>query len=208
MSGLFQIEDNLSNKISYYHIMLLMATLPFDMFYSHLVLISFALHTFINFDKNLFKQVFKLRTLVLQSVFFVTLLSTIYTINLHDASTEIGRRVVILLFPILLYLNPLDLKKYRPQLLLSFALVCTLTILFLYADALRTIRHYRLPLKMLFSAPFANHNFSEPIGIHATFFSMQIGLAVVYLLSILVNEQVYRKKVFYLLCCAVLIGGL
>ncbi|MDB4918245.1 O-antigen ligase family protein [Mucilaginibacter sp.] len=208
MSGLFRIEDSLVNKISYYHIMLLMASLPFDMFYSHLILISFALHTLIHLDKKNIKPVFTLRTLALQSVFFVTLLCIIYTTNTNQAFTEIGRRSIILIIPALFCLNPLDIKKYRSQLLLLFALVCTLTIVYLYIDALITIRHFHLPFSMLFSKFFANHNFSEPINIHATFFSMQVAISLVYLLSVLIKEKMFYNKFFYLGCCLVLTAGL
>ncbi len=208
MSELFRIEDSLSNKISYYHITLLMAALPFDMFYSHLILINLIIHTLIHLNKKTIKPVFKLRTLVLQSVFFVTLFSIIYTINITGAYNELGRRAIIFFFPILLCLNQLDLKKYRPQLLLSFSLVCTITILYLYADALITIKHYKLPLKALFSGSFTNHNFSEPINMHATFFSMQVAISLIFLLSVLVKESGLYKKLFYLVCSCILTAGL
>ena len=208
MSELFRIEDSLTNKISYYHIMLLMASLPFDMFYSHLILISFAIHTIIHLSKKTFKPLFTLRTLALQSVFFVTLLCIAYTGNPNQAFTELGRRSIIFLVPILFCLSPFDLKKYRSQLLLAFALICTVTIAYLYLDALITIRHFHLPFSMLFSGFFANHNFSEPVKIHATFFSMQVAVALAYLLSVLIKENKFYHKIFYLACCLLLTAGL
>src|ERR1700733_231373 len=135
MRELFVIKDTPANQISYFHLMLLMASLPFDIFYSHLILVSLFLHTIIHFNKKAVKPLFQPKVLILQSVFFVSLLSTIYTININGAFNELGRLVTILLFPILFCLNPLDLKKYRRQLLLSFALVCTLTIVYLYIQA-------------------------------------------------------------------------
>src|ERR1700692_4756337 len=98
MSGLFQIKDSLANKISYYHLMLLMASLPFDRFYSHLILISFAVHTLIQLNKKNLKPIFNLRTLALQSVFYVTVLSTIYSINRAEAFNEWGKHIIIFLF--------------------------------------------------------------------------------------------------------------
>jgi len=188
--------------------MLLMASLPFDRFYSHLILISFAIHTLIHLNKNTVKPLFNLRTMVLQSVFYVTIFSTIYTINKPEAFNEWGKQVTILLFPLLFCLNPLDFKKYRPQLLLAFALVCTATVFYLYADAFITIQHYKLPFSTLFSPAFTNHNFSEPIDMHATFFSMQLVVALVYVLSVLINENSFYKKGFYLFCCLILTAGL
>lgn len=208
MSGLFYIEDSLANKISYYHLVLLMASLPFDRFYSHLILISFAIHTLIHLKKSEIKPIFRYRTLLLQSVFFVTVLSTIYTVNQPEAFNEWGKHITIFLFPILFCLNPLDLKKYLPQLFTWFALVCTATIVYLYADALVVIRHYQLPLKTLFTAAFTNHNFSEPIDMHATFFSMQIAVALVYLLSVLAKAPRFYHKPLHLVCSLVLAAGL
>jgi O-antigen ligase len=208
MSGLFQIKDSLANKISYYHLMLLMASLPFDRFYSHLILISYAIHTLIHLNKNTIKPAFGLRTIALQSVFYVTILSSIYTINHPEAFNEWGKQATIFLIPLLFCLNPLDIKKYRPQLIMAFALVCTATIVYLYFDALVTIRHYRLPISTLFSHAFTNHNFSEPIDMHATFFSMQVLVALVYILSVLIKEVSFYKKIFYLICCCILTAGL
>jgi len=105
-------------------------------------------------------------------------------------------------------INPLDIKNYRPQLLLGFALICTLTIGYLYADALRLIRHYHLPLNTLFSRAFTNHNFSDPIGMHATFFSLQVGIALVYLLTVIIKEKKTLPRLFYAFCCLVLAAGL
>jgi O-antigen ligase len=187
--------------------MLLMASLPFDRFYSHLILISLTIHTLIHLKKGATKPVFKWRTLTLQSVFFITILSTIYSINKPEGFTEWGKQVTILLIPLVFCFNPLDLKKYGPKLLLSFALVCTLTTLYLYADALRTIRHYHLAYSSLFSSTFTNHNFSQPIDMHATFFSMQVALSLVYLLVVMVRSQ-YHYKRLYLACSVVLIAGL
>ena len=208
MGGLFQIKDSLANKISYYHLMLLMATLPFDRFYSHLILISYGLHTLIQLKKSAVKPVFKWRTAILQSIFFVTVLSTFYSINKPEGFNDWGKQIAIFLFPVFFCLNPLDLKKYRPQLLLSFALVCTVTVIYLYTDALITIRHYQLPLSALLSGAFINHNFAEPIDMHATFFSMQLVIALVSLISILIKEKYKYTRLFYLACSIILIAGL
>ena len=208
MKTLFLTRDSLESKISYYHILCLMASLPFDRFYSHLILISFGVHTLIQLNKKTVERGNFSKVLILQSVFFVTVLSTIYTINRTKAFTEWGKHVTILILPLLLWLNPIDLKKYRHQLLLWFALVCTATIIYLYLDAFRAIRYYGLPLSAIFSSPFTNHNFSQPIDMHATFFSMQVAISLVYLLSLLVNEKDVFARYFYLACCAILSLGL
>jgi O-antigen ligase len=166
-------------------------------------------HTLIHFNANTIKPVFTLRTLALTSVFFVTLVSTIYTINLKQAFVEWELAIPILVFPLLFCCNPLDLKKYRGKLLLIFALACTATIVYLYIDALITIWHYHLPLQAIISPAFTNHNFSEPIDIHATFFSLQVAVALVYLLSVLISEKLtLNSKLLYGFCCLILAAAI
>ena len=144
----------------------------------------------------------------MQSVFFITVLSTFYGINRHEGFNDWGKQIVIFLFPIFFCLNPLNVKKYRQQLLLSFALVCTITVAYLYVDALITIRHYQLPLSSIISGAFINHNFAEPIDMHATFFSMQLVIALVCLISILIKEKNRYICMFYLVCSVILTAGL
>ena len=193
MKKLLITGDSLTNRITFYHLLFLMASLPFDRFYSHVILISFALHLLINFRRNAAMPVFSFRNLILQSVFFVTAVSLIYSTELNNAYSELGRQVPILLFPILFCLTSFDLKKYRPQLLLSFAWVCAATIVYLYIYALYLIRYYGMSYSAIFSHSFTNHNFSAPIDMHATFFSMQIAIALVYVVSILITQRTNRK---------------
>jgi len=126
---------------------------------------------------------------------------------MHEALQEWGKDITIFLLPVLFCLTRLDISRYRAPLLLGFSLVCTATIVYLYADALHTIRFYKLPPSALFSATFTNHNFSEPIDMHATFFSMQLVIALVYLLTVLLKERSVYWKLFYGLCVCILSAG-
>jgi len=208
MKKLFFIDDSLTNKISYYHLLLLLFSLPFDLFYSHIILISFAVHTLLHVKKADLKQVFKIKTLLLQSVFWVTLIGMLYTPNKNEAGNELSRQIVIVLMPVLFCITSLDVKKYRERLLTAFALCGTITIAYLYLDAFRVIRFYHYPVKMLFAPAFTNHNFSAPIGMHATFFSLQIGVALVYLLSAIIKKNTFGNKLLYAICCVILSAGL
>jgi O-antigen ligase len=208
MKQLFLIDDNKVNKISYFHVMLLMVSLPFDRFYSHIILISLIAHTLIHARKAKWKSVFSVKTLVLQSLFFVTAVATAYTLYMHEAFNEWTLRLPVLVLPVVFAVNDLDLKKYRSNLLLAFALVCTGTVVYLYADALITINYYHLPLKTIFTDAFTNHNFSEPIEMHATFFSLQLIIGFVYLLTLAFKPGTSLLKAFYCACCIILLAGL
>jgi O-antigen ligase len=205
---MMRINDTLANKISFYHVLLLMASLPFDRFYSHIILISFAVHSLIQLNYERFRSVFQWRTLVLQSIFFITLTATIYSVDKPAALNEWTRELPILFIPVVFALSGFNFARYRKPLLFGFSLVCTATILYLYWDAWHTIRHYKLPLSTLFTGAFTNHNFSQPIDMHATFLSMQLVIALVYLLTQVIEKGKTRDKVIYSLCSAVLLAGL
>lgn len=200
--------DSLANRISFYHLLLLLASLPFNLFYSHLILISFAMHVLIQLNRKRFHPVFKWQTLLLQSVFFVTLISSVYSINRPEALNQLSLQLPVLLIPVIFPLSGFDFRKYRQPLLLGFSIICTITVLYLFWDAFRTIRFYKLSFTKLFSAAFTNHNFSEPLDMHATFFSMQLVIALVYLLTALVDRNTIRLKILYSSCSFVLIAGL
>jgi len=208
MVDLFDIKDTLPNKISYYHLMALLASLPFNLFYSHIILASYLLHTLIHLKKENLKPVFSPRVLAIQSVFLLTVCSTIYSFNKPEAFDEWGKQITLLLFPLLFCINPLSIYKYRLKLLKAFALVCTATVIYLYMDAFATIRHYQLPLRSIFSEHFTNHNFSEPIGMHATFFAMQLMVAFTYTLFSLIDRREPYQKLLIAFCCTVLTAGI
>nr|WP_294945202.1 O-antigen ligase family protein [uncultured Mucilaginibacter sp.] len=208
LKKLFPVADSAANQVSYYHLMLLLISLPYDRFYSHLILISFILHTLIHLRKADIKPLLTITNLALVSVFLVTAGGTLYSIDKPQAFNEWGKQVTILLFPLMFCLNPFDIKKYRSNLLLVFALSSTVAILFLYLQALRAIRFYHFPASALFSSDFTNHNFAAPLEMHATFFSMQVAIALVFLITELVKAETRRYKVLCAICCAVLAAGI
>jgi len=206
--SLFIIEDSVANKISYYHVLLLLLSLPFDMFYSHVILISLILHTLIHLKKENIRPVFTLHNLLLSSVFFLTLLGTVYSANRPEAFKEVGMQIAILLTPLVFCINPLDLRKYRNNFLLAYSLGCVLVVFYLYLYALVVIFYYHLSLYTLFTPSFINHNFSNPIGMHATYLAMQVAAGLVFLLCMLIRDRRINYRIFYLVCCVVLTAGI
>lgn len=208
MEKLLKPDDTLTNRISYYLVALLLLSLPYNLFYSHLFLIGLATHTIIQVRKSDIKSVFTKANFALTAVFFVTLFSIIYTSNKSQGFTELGRQITILLIPLIFCFNTLDLKKYRHNLMLLFSAGCVIVIIYLFLQALYTIKYYHLPFKALASSSFTNHNFSEPLEIHATFFSMQIGLALIYFIYRFITQTRGKIKTIYFICCAVLVIGI
>ncbi|GAB3904919.1 O-antigen ligase family protein [Mucilaginibacter boryungensis] len=208
MKQLLLIKDTLSNQISYYHLALMLAVLPFDQFYSHIIFISFALHTLFHLQKDRIKQLATLRTGIMQAIFFVTLISLTYTAYPAKAGDDITRQLTILLFPVFFSLTSFNFRKYRDNLLLIFSIVSAATIVYLYLYALYVIHYFKLPVKVIFSETFINHKFSAPIGIHATFFSMQVVIAFFYIVIRLLKQQNFLTKAVYILTSLILLAGI
>jgi O-antigen ligase len=208
MKRVIIIEDTLENKISYYHVAAFLIALPFDRFYSELVLISLLLHTLIHIDKQKMHAVFSFQTLVTSSVFFITLAGIIYSGDKVQGIKDLQRQSAILLFPLILAASHLDWRKYKIQLLQVFSFTCVFTILYLYADALSIIRYNKLPLSALFSGAFINHNFSEPVNLHATYLSIYALLSAAIFLYSFLKETGTTRQTVYVFSILVLLAGL
>lgn len=201
-------NDTLENKISYYHLVAFLVTLPFDRFYSELALISFLIHTLIHLTKQKLRNVFTFQTLVLSSVFLIGVIGLLYSHDRSEGSMDLQKQLALLLFPVLLACCGLDLKKYLMNLLLLFSFTCVLTILYLYLDAVRIILYNHLPLSTLFTGAFINHNFSEPIDLHATYLAMYCGMSESILFYLFLTETKRSNRVIYFLALCILLAGL
>jgi O-antigen ligase len=134
------------------------------------------------------------------------LITIFYSIDTSEGWDIAGRQTAIFFMPVILALNEIDLNKYKTQLFKIFAFTCTVVVLYLYADAIRTITYFHLPLKDIVSTAFINHNFSLPIAMHATYLSMYIAFSIVVLLYALFTET--ANKIIILCCLLILCAGL
>ncbi|MEI9943380.1 MAG: hypothetical protein WDN26_04095 [Chitinophagaceae bacterium] len=85
MENLFIIKENLENKLNYYHIAAFLVLLPFDRFYSELVLISFLFHTLIHSGRRQWRSVGSWQNLVLSSIFFLTVIGALWASDKNSA---------------------------------------------------------------------------------------------------------------------------
>ena len=201
-------NDTTANKISYYHLAAFLILLPFDFFYSQLVMISFAIHTIIHLKKYRLRLVFSKPVLVVASLYILGLLGFLYSPDIKEAGNEATKQLAILLFPILLILNGLDLERYKYGLLKIFGFTCVGTILYLYIDAIHTLHYFHLPLSSLFTLAFMNHNFALPIGLHATYMSMYAALSLVSFLYFIHIANTFSQRVLYSFGIIILGAGL
>jgi O-antigen ligase len=208
MKKLFTIDDDTVNKISFYHLACFVAALPFHFFYSQLLIISFAAHTFIHLKKYRLQLLLTRQVLLPTTVFFIGLLSILYSDDKSAGLNISGRQSAIFFMPVLLTLNQLDLYKYKMQLLKIFAFACTVVIVYLYADTIRTILFFHLPLSALFTTAFINHNFSLPLNMHATYLAVYCAFAAFTVLYAASQAAGIAKKIMYSCCALVLFLGI
>jgi O-antigen ligase len=206
MKKAFYINDSIENRLSYYHLLFFLMALPFDRFYSTIILISLLVHTAIFFHREQLKNIGR-KDFLLQSVFFISLISILYSGFPKAGLTVVTKQFAILLFPLVFAVLPLNIKKYRERLFLVLTVSCVCTTVYLYLDAVHVILYNGLSPKSLFSWEFVNHNFSLPIDMHATYLSMLLVVSLVYSL-----RQIYLlpkgKRLYFMAYAAILFAGL
>jgi O-antigen ligase len=208
MKNPLSINDSLPNKISFYLLVLFPALLPFDQFYSELALASFFIHTLIHARKNDYRRLFRKEVLLLISVFLLTAVFTLSSDNQQEAWRLWMRQLAILFLPISLFLNPIPLWQYARSIFVIFGIVCTAAVLYLYYDALSVIRYFHLPFSSLFSSHFMNHQFADPLEIHATYLSLYVFLSLVAFIHYYFLEQNKPRKALFAVGSFILLAGL
>jgi O-antigen ligase len=179
MKKIFFIQDTAENRITYYHLLAFVMTLPLDRLYSELALISLCVHTCIHLKKKNLVKINAWVVCILSAVYLLTILGTAYTRYYDEAFYEWERQLALVLFPLVCQVNAIDLRKYYLNIVLAMAVGCAIAILYLYCKAFGIIILLHLPVSAIFSTAFINHNFSAPIDMHATYFSMYIALSAV-----------------------------
>lgn len=201
-------QNSLENKISLYHIALFLVALPFDRFYSQLILVSLLIHALIHINKQKLRLILSPKNLVLSAVLLLGVAGMAWSDEKTQALKEIQRQSAIILFPIVFTATGLDLALYKKKLLTIFGFTCALAILFLFAHAFKIILYNNLPLKSLISPFFINHNFSELIGLHATYLSLYSALSIAAFISFFTSEKNKLTRFSYATAIAILLAGL
>ncbi len=202
------LNDTAENRISFFLLAFFEVLLPFDYFYSQLVLGCFALHTVIHCNKSRLRLLLAKETWLPALVYLLLFISITYSSDKKEGLNISGRQTAILLMPVLFALSNFDTARYKMPLLQIFAGACTGVILYLYADAIYTLHYFNLPLKDLFTGAFTNQNFSSPIGLHATYMAMYAGLSLAVMMYVFVNSVAKSKRIIAIACGGILGCGI
>jgi O-antigen ligase len=208
MNAIFYHNDTLVNRISYWHYVVFLCTLPFDFFYNQLVLLSLGLHTLIHCTKASWQQLWHRTPWMVMLPFVCGAIGIVYSADRGEGGRLLERQVGMLVFPLIMGLNTLDLSRYRKALLHWFGIAVVLTILYLYIDAMRILLFYQLPLRQLITPAFMNHDFALPIGLHATYLSLYAALSFLVFLYYLLRKPTIGYRVLYSIALVVLAAGI
>lgn len=189
MKKLFIIKDTLENKITYYHLAAFVSFLPFDRLYSELTLISLLLHSIIHVKKERLRNLFTLQNGLLIALYLLGILALAWSDDKAQGIKDLQRQLAVLLFPVIFSLLGITISRYKKNILLFLTLSCTLTLLYLYADAFRIILFYDMPFHSILSVSFINHNFSESVGIHATYLSLYTALSFSFVINCFIEGE-------------------
>jgi O-antigen ligase len=208
MKERFIIQGTIADKITYYHLLIFAVALPYDRLYSELALMSLCIHTIIHLRKENIRR-FTLKGLWIPAVIYLlTVIGTTYTHFLDEAFYEWERQLALLLFPLVFLVNSFDFYRYRVNILLGLAFSCFLALLYLYYNAFAVISYNHLKWSAIAGNAFINHNFSAPIDMHATYFSMYIALAATGLICTFLATDKRIWKWIYACMFIVLVAGL
>ena len=105
MNRLWIQSHTLPNRVSYWHLACFLILLPFDLFYSEIVLISFAIHTLIHAKRQRMNYLLSKEMLLVTAVYFVGLLTIAYSPDKAEGLAVTGRQTALLLLPVLLVIN-------------------------------------------------------------------------------------------------------
>jgi O-antigen ligase len=204
----FFIKESLTDRITYYLLLVFVMSLPFDRLYSELALISLAIHTVIHLRKEAIRNIRWTVFLLPCSIYLLTVLGTAYTRFYDEAFYEWERQLAMILFPLIIAYNAFDFKKYRFQIILALALSCSLAILYLYYTAFSIISYNQMPVASVFSNAFINHHFSAAIDMHATYFSMYIALGAAGMIYGCIHTAQNKYRWLFGFLLLILLAGL
>jgi O-antigen ligase len=208
MKELFFIEDSLTNKISYWLLAAFLITLPFDLFYSEIILFCFTLHTFLHCRKSYFTALLYKEVWLLAAMYLLSIVTILYSVNKAAGVDIATRQLAIILFPVLFALSSFPLYKYYLALFKFFVASIAFTCMYLYFDAFHTIAYFHLPVSSLFTLAFMNHNFAMAVEMHATYLSLYVAFSIVILLYLVCKKNNTTNRVLYIAAIILLSASL
>lgn len=187
-------ESEKLEKIRFLLACLFIFFLPYEHYYSTTIFYLFIGTLLIDFKVSKIKRIPK-QVWVFQLIFLLSVVGYVSSNYKHEAGSFVERQLMIFLFPIVLPMA-FDITKERIKSLLYTLVINSFCIvIILYAYVFYQMQEQNLPINDLFTKPFLNHNFSQPIGIHASYLSFYLSVGFLFLLQELILVKQIKSKI-------------
>jgi len=199
-----------TEKLRFLLIVLLVFSLPFNIFYSSVLLITLLVLTLLDLSKEKLGQIPR-QVWLFQMIYFLGIAGYFYSNHKNAAAFLLERQLSILLLPLML---PIAIRinwQKAEALIITLVVSCCVSVCYLLLHMLYTIiTGLELPLvSTVFLGVFFNHQFSMPIGIHAGYLSLYISFSIFYLArEYNQKNRTFRQKMSMVMMLLLLFTGL
>ncbi len=184
-------------------------TLPFDMIFSSAILILLAVLTFFDLSYEKLKSIPK-SFFIFQIVYLLSLSGYVYSYHKSHAGFILEKQMALFLFPLIM---PLAIKLNQNKIkftLITLSISTFFSILYLFVCVVwNVLFDLQVPFfSTLSSGIFFNHQFSQPLAIHAGYLSLYVSLSIVFIIKNFKKEFSFSFKLLLLIILIILLAGL
>jgi O-antigen ligase len=143
--------------------------------------------------------------LIFSSIYLLALVSSLYAPSTKLALHDLGIESTLLLMPVMMGLSyePTQLKNDIVK--IFYIAAVSVALLYLGWQFIDRVKGEQINSATLLSEDQLNHQYSYPVGIHATFFSAYVSLSLYFLLSYLLRyrSMLLRMLIILLMCLSI-----
>jgi O-antigen ligase len=175
-------------------------SLPFAVLLNSYIIVFFSLSTILFAVSNRIFVKDKLLTILLvASPYLITLLSIIYSDNIKEAMHHVEVKLAMLILPLTLAFQAFE-TRFIKKILVFFLIATSAAAVVCIAYVFNKLNTTGDPLSAMFTYPYSYENFSVPIRLHTTYFSIYIvfSLGILYQLLPSVRSVIFKILVVLL----------
>jgi len=184
---------SLKEKLQLSGACLFLVTMPYSREINQVCMVLFLLTCAIGWNKEIWVQNRK-TILIFISIYLVAIFSGLYDPNKLEAYKKLELQSTLLLVPLLLG------ASYRPTafktdvIKIAFITGVCSALAYLIVHFVFHMRAQHLPVSAWLRKEYLNHHYSDPIGIHAGFFSVYVSLCLLALTLYLMKARRFLLK--------------
>lgn len=203
-----RIKDASLEEIRFFVLCLFVFTLPFDRFYSQLLIIVLLVLLIIDFDIKKIKSIPR-KFWIFQSFFLLTAFGLLITpaTGMKDGLFLIEKQLAILLMPLIIPMSFKITENRVKTTLKTLTASSILSVFYLFVANIYNYQTLHIPIQEYISSGLLfNHAFAAPLNIHAGYLSMFLTLSFLFVFQQINPEKQRGNKYLVLQLCILLIG--